>query len=154
MQMCGDYLNELLFDADKSNHRAVSVLTQQQFLQTTALENLPSTIKALETLRLSLLDPANVRLQVVGDIYSLPEPFSPWQQHFNGDTAAPKLLLPVQYSQAVQTTVGRQPSGTISLIPMPSIECTFSVILFRHLNSYEISHSLVCFACNYWPSII
>ena len=90
-------------------------------------------------------DPTRIRVSVIGDLLSLPEPRRPWREHFgNVWTDTPNLtsqleLEPVRLAFDALNTAGRQPSRTSIVVSLPTIESTFINVTARGPQGWDHS---------------
>ncbi|KAF9918748.1 hypothetical protein BX616_006122 [Lobosporangium transversale] len=124
-------MDVLAYDYEKSNISALNVLKQAKFLPEVIkqLEHEPETvIKALNELREILTHPANIHIQVQGDILKQPQPKTAWLKYFglkNG-SGTPATLAPIPFSSQVWSAAGQTPGNKGYVVNMPSIESSFA----------------------------
>ncbi|KAF9111927.1 hypothetical protein BGX27_004236 [Mortierella sp. AM989] len=122
---CMDYV---IYDHEKSNLAALNVLTQAKFLPEVIkkLEQDPgSVIKDLTELREILTHPANIHIQVQGNILKQDQPKTAWANNF-GLKNASTALAPIPLSSRVWSEAGKAPGNKGFVVNMPSIESSFA----------------------------
>ncbi|KAL7420500.1 hypothetical protein Q5752_004450 [Cryptotrichosporon argae] len=121
--------NRLVYDQTKSTSESCALLGMLDFVPRTveALESVPEAVVAkLEEMRKHLLDPSKIRVNVSGDILSLPEPKATLARSFiSFKEAAP--LAPLTRGKDMLTELGKNPSKQLTLVPMAAIEGSYSV---------------------------
>ncbi|KAF9189909.1 hypothetical protein BGZ51_009188 [Haplosporangium sp. Z 767] len=121
-------MDVITYDYEKSNIAALNVLKQAKFLPEVIkkLEQEPETvIKALTELREILTRPANVHIQVQGDILRQNEPKTSWLRNF-GLKKKSDSLAPIPFSSQVWSEAGKTPGKKGYVVNMPSIESSFA----------------------------
>ncbi|KAF9175181.1 hypothetical protein BGX20_007750 [Mortierella sp. AD010] len=126
-------MNYLTFDQDKANVAALNVLNQAKFLPDVIkqLDQEPeSVIKAMKELREILTHPANIHIQVQGNVLKQGQPKTAWANYF-GLKTAPTTLAPIPFSSQVWSEAGRTPGNKGIVVNMPSIESSFASHIAR-----------------------
>ncbi|KAF9100744.1 hypothetical protein BGX29_006292 [Mortierella sp. GBA35] len=129
-RVCMDVIS---YDEEKSNISSLSILKQAKFLPEVIkqLEKEPETvIKALTELREILTRPANVHIQVQGDILKQDQPKTAWTKNFGGKKDA-TTLAPIPFSSQVWSEAGKNPGKKGVVVNMPSIESSFAAHVAR-----------------------
>ncbi|BGP04467.1 hypothetical protein JCM10049v2_000268 [Rhodotorula toruloides] len=129
-----------MISEEVSNNVALNLLNREQFLPA-FLERLKAepdaVIKQFEAFRQGLTDPRAIRVQVKGDILSLPKPSSAWLEHFKPIQPFPKeQLAPVKLSKEVMGPLGRQPAKKVVLFGVSSIESCFAYHVAKGPDSW------------------
>ncbi|KAF9967531.1 hypothetical protein BGZ70_009211 [Mortierella alpina] len=122
-------MDVLTYDYEKSNIASLNVLKQAKFLPEIIkkLEQDPkSVIDDLNELREILTRPANIHIQVQGDILRQAEPKSAWAQTFGNKNKSLANLAPIPFSSQVWSKAGTAPGKTGFVVNMPSIESSFA----------------------------
>ncbi|KAG0050248.1 hypothetical protein BGZ83_004990 [Gryganskiella cystojenkinii] len=121
-------MDVLTYDHDQSNIACLSPLKQSKFLGQVLkqLEQEPEVVvKAMTELREILTRPANIHIQVQGDILKQNQPKTAWAKHFGSkDSAA--TLAPIPFSSQVWSEAGKNPGKKGYVVNMPSIESSFA----------------------------
>ncbi|KAG0262678.1 hypothetical protein BG011_009899 [Mortierella polycephala] len=121
-------MDVITYDYEKSNIAALNVLKQAKFLPEVIkkLEQEPETvIKALSELREILTRPANIHIQVQGDVLRQNEPKTSWLRNF-ALKAKTVSLAPIPFSSQVWSKAGKTPGKMGYVVNMPSIESSFA----------------------------
>ncbi|BEI83257.1 hypothetical protein CcaverHIS002_0311250 [Cutaneotrichosporon cavernicola] len=127
-QVAREWCNRLCFDVEKSTSEAASLLNQLEFIPRISEELKESpdkVIKAMETLIQKVVDPSVMRVNVHGDIKGLSEPRSTLAKAFLPVKEAVSLD-PLSTSAATLTELGKAPSKKLVVVPMASIEGSYS----------------------------
>ncbi|KAF9027171.1 hypothetical protein BGZ52_004433 [Haplosporangium bisporale] len=123
-------MDVIAYDHDDSNIASLNILKQAKFLPTVLkqLETEPQTvIKALTELREILTRPANIHIQVQGNILKQEQPKTAWLKNFGsaqGSHEGP--LAPIPFSSQVWSQSGKAPGHKGFVVNMPSIESSFA----------------------------
>ncbi|KAG0369266.1 hypothetical protein BGZ54_010424 [Gamsiella multidivaricata] len=121
-------MDVIAYDHDNSNTAALNVLEQAKFLPDVIkqLEQEPeAVIKAMIELREILTHPANIHIQVQGNILNQNEPKTAWAKNFGLKNAA-TTLAPIPFSSQVWSEAGKAPGMKGYVVNMPSIESSFA----------------------------
>ncbi|KAI1310239.1 hypothetical protein EDD11_003855 [Mortierella claussenii] len=127
-------MDVIAYDHEKSNVAALNVLKQAKFLPEVIkqLEQEPETvIKALKELREILTHPANIHIQVQGNILKQTEPKTAWLKHFGLKNESPTAMAPIPFSSQVWSAAGQNPGNKGYVVNMPSIESSFAKHITR-----------------------
>ncbi|KAF9431276.1 hypothetical protein BGZ94_003591 [Podila epigama] len=123
-------MDVIAYDHDHSNIASLNVLKQAKFLPTVLkqLDSEPETvIKALTELREILTSPANIHIQVQGNILKQKQPKTGWVNNFGSkQSAAGTPLAPIPFSSKVWSEAGKNPGHKGYVVNMPSIESSFA----------------------------
>ena len=65
-----------------------------------------------------------MRIAVAGDILALAQPLTAWEKNFK--PLRPTQLEPVIFAKDLLSDLGRNPATKATIIPLPSIESSFS----------------------------
>lgn len=125
-------------DASRSADAAVNLLNRLEsspVLVQRLQEEPELVIKEMEELREALTSPRNMRIAVSGDILDIARPLSAWNFHFRSSKG--EQLLPVTYAGNLLSELGRNPSRKAIVVPLQSIESSFSYHVAKGPNSYE-----------------
>jgi Zn-dependent M16 (insulinase) family peptidase len=125
--------------APESIIRARSTLVKAVYLKriNRLLKDAPGTvIEQLNELRRCLCTPENIRVLVIGDIEKLPSPVSTWKELVD-DHKADKILNPIDRPSSRLSDAGKKPGDLAYVIPMPTIDSSFSIQTARGPNSYD-----------------
>ncbi|KAF9435543.1 hypothetical protein BGZ76_006085 [Entomortierella beljakovae] len=128
-RMSKECLNHISFDSEKSNLSALTVLSQSKFLPEVIqqLEQDPeSVVNSMKELREILTCPANLHIQVQGDILKQEQPKTAWLNHFGLKNASSELE-PIPLSSRVWSKIGETPGNTCIVVNMPAIESSFAM---------------------------
>ncbi|KAF9586373.1 hypothetical protein BGW38_006117 [Lunasporangiospora selenospora] len=128
-RMSKSCMSFLTYDHDDSNIAALGILKQAKFLPAVIkqLEQEPETVvKALNELREILTRPANIHIQVQGNILKQNKPKTAWIENFGGSDKESSTLAPIPYSSQVWSKIGKNPGNAGYVINMPSIESSFA----------------------------
>ncbi|KAF2134145.1 zinc metalloprotease-like protein [Dothidotthia symphoricarpi CBS 119687] len=137
-------VDRMIHYAPSSSVRATNTLVKARYLKRTLklLKSTPNAVlEKLEALRTHLLTFSNLRLLVIADLTSLPNPV----QTFSLLTSAippatnPPSLTPIDDRNAVLSPHGRSPGGAHFLIPMP-IDSSFAVLTSAAPKGYTHPH--------------
>ncbi|KAG0305550.1 hypothetical protein BGZ98_003958 [Dissophora globulifera] len=121
-------MNFLTYDEEKSNVAALNVLRQSKFLPEVIkqLEQDPeAVVSALKELREILTHPANIHIQVQGNILKQAQPKTAWLKNF-GLNGKATTLAPIPFSSQVWSKAGQAPGNKGYVVNMPSIESSFA----------------------------
>ncbi|KAF9208991.1 hypothetical protein BGZ49_006848 [Haplosporangium sp. Z 27] len=131
-------MNHITYDHEKSNLAALNVLNQAKFLPDVIkqLEQEPEiVIKAMTELREILTNPANIHIQVQGNILKQDQPKSAWANNF-GLKNSSVVLAPIPFSSQVWSEAGRAPGKKGFVVNMPSIESSFALHIAHGPTNY------------------
>lgn len=67
---------------------------------------------------------SGIRIAVAGDILSLSNPLQTWRDNF--EPLQSTELGPLVYGRELLSDLGRKPSRKATIVPLPSIESSFS----------------------------
>ncbi|KAH7031761.1 Metalloenzyme, LuxS/M16 peptidase-like protein [Linnemannia elongata] len=126
-------MDAISYDGEKSNISSLSILQQSKFLPEVIkkLEKEPDTvIKAMNELREILTRPANIHIQVQGDILRQDQPKTAWVKNFGGKKDSTPLA-PIPFSSQVWSEAGKAPGKKGYVVNMPSIESSFAAHVAR-----------------------
>ncbi|GJJ78971.1 presequence protease [Entomortierella parvispora] len=121
-------MDVITYDHEKSNIASLNIFQQSKFLADVLkqLEKEPEVVvKALTELREILTRPANIHVQVQGNILQQNEPKAAWVKNFGAkETSA--TLAPIPFSSQVWSEAGKAPGKKGFVVNMPSIESSFA----------------------------
>ncbi|KAL6709688.1 hypothetical protein ACN47E_001116 [Coniothyrium glycines] len=138
--------NSMAFAVDRMIHydpassvRATNTLTKGVYLKRILkmLKTEPQQVlDKLEALRKHLLTFSNMRLLVIANLETLPEPVSTWKHFLDAFPPGPKPTLdPIDDRNAVLSDIGRNPGGVHYIIAMP-IDSSFAVLTSKGPKGY------------------
>ncbi|KAF9316996.1 hypothetical protein BG003_001323 [Podila horticola] len=123
-------MDVIAYDHDESNIASLNILKQAKFLPTVLkqLETEPQTvINALTELREILTRPANIHIQVQGNILKQEQPKTAWLKNFGSSQDSHEgPLAPIPFSSQVWSQSGKAPGHKGYVVNMPSIESSFA----------------------------
>lgn len=132
-------VNSMIHYTQESNVRARSALVKGLYLKRTKrlLESKPEVVVArMEEIRNSLFRLENIRVLVIADLEKLDNPVSSWKSFVGGmDTKAP-LQEMVKRSERL-SDAGKNPGELTYIVPMRTIDSSFSYITARGPDSYD-----------------
>ncbi|KAK4697960.1 hypothetical protein P7C71_g191, partial [Lecanoromycetidae sp. Uapishka_2] len=95
-----------------------------------------SILKQLAEINTHLCQPSNIRILVTADIKQLQRPVQSWEQLLKGkEVDSPLKPLDTRLSRLSEA--GRNPGNTAYIIPMPSIDSSFALIISKGPSSLE-----------------
>jgi len=123
--------------APSSISRASSTLVKAIYLKRvkSLLENDPQAVlNRLVEINDSLCQPSNIRILVTADIKKLQRPVQSWEQFLGTkDATSPLRSLDTRLSRLSET--GRNPGNTAYVVPMPSIDSSFALLVSKGPSS-------------------
>ncbi|TIA96259.1 hypothetical protein E3P94_02416 [Wallemia ichthyophaga] len=125
----------LMFD---SLQQANAVLEQSEFNPTVIkrLEDDPKgVISDLEEFRRCVVQPNGIRVSVAGNVMGLERPQEPWAKYFPEENNKP--LASVPWVKDFKLPLGQNPSKKAVVVPLPSIESSFSVHTAKGVEGYD-----------------
>ncbi|TIB92302.1 hypothetical protein E3Q18_02533 [Wallemia mellicola] len=125
----------LMFD---SLQQANAVLEQSDFNPTVIkkLEDDPqSVVNDLEEFRKYVVQPSGIRVSVAGNVLGIERPQEPWLKHFSTENNKP--LAPVPWVKDFKLPLGQNPSKKAVVVPLPSIESSFSVHTAKGVEGFD-----------------
>jgi Zn-dependent M16 (insulinase) family peptidase len=132
-------VDSMIHFAPDSSSRAQITLVKALYLKRISklLAKEPATvITMLENLRKSLFTFSNMRIFLVANLSTLPNPVSTFSHLTEGlDTKAP--LLPLDSRKSVLSTAAKEPGKLAYIVPMPTIDSSFALFTARGLESYQ-----------------
>jgi Zn-dependent M16 (insulinase) family peptidase len=132
-------VDSMIHYAPESVVRARSTLVKAVYLKriNRLLIDEPETVTAqLGELREYLCAPENIRVLVIGNIEKLPSPVSSWKA-LVGDCKTGKPLNPIDRSYSRLTAAGKYPGGLTYVVPMHTIDSSYSMQTGRGPNAYD-----------------
>lgn len=125
----------LMFD---SLQQANAILEQSDFNPTVIkkLEEDPqSVVNDLEEFRKYVVQPSGLRVSVAGNVLGIERPQEPWLKHFSTENNKP--LAPVPWVKDFKLPLGQNPSKKAVVVPLPSIESSFSVHTAKGVEGFD-----------------
>ena len=125
----------LMFD---SLQQANAVLEQSEFNPSIVkrLEEEPeSVVKDLEAFRNYVTQPECLRVSVAGNVLGVEKPQEAWNKYFG--KKSDKGLAPVSWVKDFRLPLGRNPSKKAVVVPLPSIESSFSVHSAKGIEGFD-----------------
>lgn len=119
--------------APSSISRASNTLVKALYLKRvkTLLEKDPQVIlNQLAEINACLCQPSNTRILVTADIKKLERPVQSWKQ-YSGAEKANSPLKPLDTRLSRLSEIGRNPGNTAYIIPMPSLDSSFTLIISK-----------------------
>lgn len=92
-------------------------------------------VKDMEELRQALTSPKGMRIAVSGDILALTDAKAAWAKHFHA--VKPAKLSPVVFGKDCLSALGKNPANKATVVPLPSIESSFSYHVAKGPNTYD-----------------
>src|SRR5579862_2054872 len=129
----------MVHQAPESVVRACSTLVKAVYLKRIDLllmDEPEAVIAQLDELRGCLCAPENIRILVIGNIEKLPSPVSSWEV-LVADRKSEKPLNPIDRPYSRLTAAGKNPGGLAYVIPMHTIDSSYSVHTGRGPNVYD-----------------
>lgn len=134
-----DAVNEMVITARASTVRARSTLVRAVFLKwvkRTLMDNPNIIIRQLEDIRDALWQPCNFRVLVIADVNKLQHPVGAWARLTTGlDNAKP--IVPLESRLDRLSELGKNPKDTAYIVPLPTIDSSFAVVLAKGPSSYD-----------------
>ena len=149
-------VDEMVIASPASIVRARGTLVRAIYLKRvkSLLEKEPETvISQLKEINSVLCQPANFRVLVVADVEKLGNPVSAWNTLTNGlDNSKPVNPLETRYSRL--NDLGKNPSDTAYIVPMPTIDSSFLLADAKGPNSsFDPSMPALMVAASYLNAI-
>ncbi|KAJ6263411.1 hypothetical protein Dda_1974 [Drechslerella dactyloides] len=93
-------------------------------------------VKQISTVRDKLFNLENMRILVIADVKKLPKPVSAWEDFIKGKSMNGDLL-PIDRRMNRLTKAGQHPGHLMYVVPMPTLDSSFAVMVAKGPNSFE-----------------
>jgi Zn-dependent M16 (insulinase) family peptidase len=132
-------VDSMIHYAPESIVRARNTLVKAVYLKrmNQLLKDEPKAVIAqLDEVRKYLCAPENIRVLVIGDIEKLPSPVSTWKILVD-EHKTDNALCPIDRPSSRLSAAGKKPGDLAYVVPMPTIDSSFSIQTACGPNSYD-----------------